>query len=446
MVPNNAESPDWLNQYETWLDAWRAASGAPFAFFHFDVNWQADWRPGVESMRQALVQRGIPFGMIYEGSLPDSTDAEWVDESESHYTAWEAQGGATPNHVIFQSWNPNPQHLLPESDPTTFTHLIDGYFRRRTALTLHASSSQATGTLVDSQGGPGAAAPVVSTAQATSGTGAVSTYVLSGTVPSTITQAVIQICVNQCCDVGTNDMNVYSFQYVDRGAQVSLNFAQGLSGWRVEGSGTAVVQPSSGATGKSVRISATANQQTFVNSTAFPVTPGGNYNLAIQARISPSSTGSGYFALVFLAAGTETLRATLQFAPATVALGAAQTASDGTYSLSFAPENPGDFEIQAAYPGTGTLWPAFASGPLDITPSVRSNGIVNGADFMVEPFSLGRGLPSSGRISVPSHDGRLPTPIRSAARAYRCAERRPRFHTIRGRCLRMARQAGNSTF
>jgi uncharacterized protein (TIGR03437 family) len=385
-VPNFTGSPDWLNGYTAWVDAWTAAAGAPFAFFHFDINWTVNWKPAVESLRQALVQRGIPFGMIYNGWLTDSTDASWIGDSESHYVAWEAQGGAIPNHVIFQSWYPNPRHVLPESDPTAFTYLINSYFRQRTKLSLNIASSQASGSLVDSQAAPIASAPVVLTAQATSGPGTVSNYVLSGTVPSSITQAVIQTCVNECDEVGTTDVGVYSFQYASSGNATTLNFANGLTGWVVDGNGTAVVQPSADLIGKFVQISASAAQRTFINSAPLTVIPGSSYNLTIQARVSPSSAGSGYFALVFLGASSvEVSRATLAFAPTTLELGATLTASDGTYSLSFTPLNPGGSQLQAAYPGTGALWPAFASG-IEIGPSIQSNGIVNAADFKSEPL------------------------------------------------------------
>jgi hypothetical protein len=389
-VPNNTGSLNWLTQYTAWIDAWRAAAGAPFAFFYFDVDWTVNWKPSVESLRQVLVQRAIPFGIIYNGWLSDSTDASWIGDSESHYVAWEAQGGAIPDHVIFQSWYPYPRHVLPESDPTAFTYLIDSYFRQRTKISLNIASSQASGSLVDSQGAPIASASIALTAQATSGPGTVSNYVLSGTVPSAITQAVIQICVNECDEIGTTDINVYSFQYASSDAQTTLNFANGLTDWIVDGNGTAVVQPSSDSNGKSARISATTVQRTFINSVPLTVMPGSSYNLTIQARVSPSSFGSGYFAVVFLgAAGTEVSRATLQFTPASIALGTAQTASDGTYSLSFLPLNPGDSQVQAAYSGTGALWPAFATGLREIGPSIQSNGIVNAADFKSEPLPAG---------------------------------------------------------
>jgi hypothetical protein len=351
---------DWLSQYTEGVDAWRAAAGIPFAFFHFDINWQVDWRPNVESMRQVLQHRGIPFGMIYNGWTTDMSDAQWMTDAENHYAEWEAQGGAVPSQVIFQSWYPYPSHALPESDPTALTYLIDSYFRQRTSVTLDVSPSQAAGRLVDSSGGPIASAPISLTVQATSGPGIEASYVLSGTVPPSITQAVIQICVNLCGDVGTTDMNVYSFQYQGSGGAIHLNFANGLSGWGVDGNGTAVVQPAADANGASIQISATDTEQTFVNSGPFAVTAGDSYSLTIEARVSPSSAGSGHFAVVFLGAnGTEVSRDTLNFAAPILTLGSAQTASDGTYAIPFTPLNAGEFQFQAGYAGTSALWPAF---------------------------------------------------------------------------------------
>jgi hypothetical protein len=74
-VPGGA---GWLSQYTAGIDAWRAVAGVPFAFFHFDVNWGISWAPSVASLRQALQQRGIPFGMIYNGWVTDLSDAQWM--------------------------------------------------------------------------------------------------------------------------------------------------------------------------------------------------------------------------------------------------------------------------------------------------------------------------------------------------------------------------------
>jgi uncharacterized protein (TIGR03437 family) len=122
---------------------------------------------------------------------------------------------------------------------------------------------------------------------------------------------------------------------------------------------------------------------------------------------------SGYFALIFLIGGTEVdsvaPRVTIPFAPGTSILGSAQTGSDGSYSLAFPPQPGGGFQLQASFAGSDTLWPAFASAPFDDTPAIKSNGVVNAADFQVEALSpgawftvFGENLGAAGQWSGPS--------------------------------------------
>jgi len=127
------DAPDWIERYTAFFDAWKEVTGSPLAFFHCDINWDAfpNWISGVESLRQVLVARGIPFGMIYNG-LGRKTDADWMQAAESHFTDYETKTGIVPDQVIFQTWEIRPTHALPETDPTALTHLIDAYFSKRT--------------------------------------------------------------------------------------------------------------------------------------------------------------------------------------------------------------------------------------------------------------------------------------------------------------------------
>jgi hypothetical protein len=224
---------------------------------------------------------------------------------------------------------------------------------------------------MDSQGQPIPSAPITVILQPTSGPGVLSNYTLNGTVPASITKALIQICVNKYGGRNTNDMSIYSFRYADSGKRTRLDFSNGLSGWWVDDKDTALVQPRSDSNGRSLYISAKSFQQTMtVNSTAFAVTPGSTYNLTVQARISPASAGSGYFAIIFLV-DKEVSRDTLPYTPGTVRLGIAQTNSDGVYNLHFNPQVSGSFQIRSEYAGNDTLWPALATASLDINPATR---------------------------------------------------------------------------
>ena len=124
-------TPDGL---ASWLDAYEAASGEPFAFLHLDVDWgRADW-PQLGTQVEALgAERGVPIGMIYNGGAATS-DASWLGIAGQRVLAYEEGAGARPDHVIFQSWMDKPDLALPETVPTSFTAFVNRYFDDRAAL------------------------------------------------------------------------------------------------------------------------------------------------------------------------------------------------------------------------------------------------------------------------------------------------------------------------
>src|SRR5262249_7625163 len=149
----------------------------------------------------------------------------------------------------------------------------------------------------DSQGKPIPSAAVTLGVESVSGP---NSYALAGTVPASITKALVQICVNECGSRGTNQMNIYGYQYSDSGGSTALDFSNGLSGWLLEGGRTMAVQLVGDSNSNSLAIQATAEQQGYVNSPVFAVKPGSPFTLMVQAQISAASAGSGYFALIFL--------------------------------------------------------------------------------------------------------------------------------------------------
>ena len=170
-VPALYVTPDWLDHYLAWIDAWQATTGTPFAFFDFDVQQGTDWRPWDTALRIALAARGVPHGVIYDGTSTQNTDDEWISAAEGFFTLRELYGSPPPDQVIFQSWNPNPSHVLPETDPGAFTYLIDTYFRTRTVMTATLGVGAISGDLALSSGAPVAMAPINATATATDGSG-----------------------------------------------------------------------------------------------------------------------------------------------------------------------------------------------------------------------------------------------------------------------------------
>ncbi len=154
-----------INDYAKWLDTYHSVAGSDFAFFHVDMEWSrpGNWWHDVEAARQLETlarERGIDFGIIYDGDHSDTSDKEWLSHAEDRMARYEAQAGGRPDHVIFQSWHAHPNRLLPETDLYTFTHLINRYFRSRTVLSLTAPPfstnhpKEVTGILMDSMGSP----------------------------------------------------------------------------------------------------------------------------------------------------------------------------------------------------------------------------------------------------------------------------------------------------
>jgi uncharacterized protein (TIGR03437 family) len=387
LIPDNEDTPDWLAKYLNWLSVWQNAYGKPLAFFHADVDrGYPTWRDDVAAVRQATTQAGIPFGMIYNGRLLDLTDSDWISDAENFFIDYELHS-TPPAQVIFQSWNNQPKQVLPETDPSSFTYIIDRYFRQRTAISVTASADQISGALIDSAGHPLSSVPVALQLQPTSGAGVASTYPITGTVPASITQAEVQICINGCDGANsTNDMSVYSLTYQDSGSTQTLDFTKGSAGWTIE-PGTQV-STGSDANGPELSIYAAPGNPVRITSPLLTVVPGSQFTLTIKARISPYSIGSGVFALTFLeSSGAVSSRIKLPFQTGTLDLGSLTTGSDGRFSTAVPLAKTEGFQVQAYFSGTDSLWPALASAVHPATPVIEKSGVVNAADFNVEPMS-----------------------------------------------------------
>lgn len=417
VVPASDLASDWLQRYAAWMDAFQAATGSKLAFFHSDTGFNPTWMLDVMSVKAETSKRGIPLGIIYNGLRNDFSDFAWLARAQQHFTDFELSNGQ-PDQAIFQSWTAYPMTSLPETTPYTFAWLIDQYTRPRTSLSLTPALTQATGKLVDSAGQGIASAPITVTLQPTAGPGIVSNYALTGTVPSSAMTALVGLRTNKECSgcAGDSDLVLYSFKYSEGTGTTNaatLDFSQGLKGWGLFSTGIAQLEQTTVPPGQALHVSALPTQVIQLNSSSFSVTPGASYTVRIVARVAPKALGSGYFTVIFLA-DKEVSRDTLPYAPGSVTLGTTQTGSDGTYNLQFARQSPGAFQIQASYPGidypaANALWPALASSPFDIVPSIKPNGVVNAANFKSEPLSpgawftiFGRNLGQAGQWTTPS--------------------------------------------
>lgn len=153
-------SPDTRpTEIERWIETFRQVIGSELAFFHLDVGAAGgEWTKTAKALESFCRSRGIPFGMVYAGQ--GGTDQTWSAVAEDRFVSYEAKAGGHPDEVIFQAAPGRPERMLPETQPGTLTHLVDRYFRSRTALDMelgpseYVGSLRASGTLLDASGRP----------------------------------------------------------------------------------------------------------------------------------------------------------------------------------------------------------------------------------------------------------------------------------------------------
>jgi Tol biopolymer transport system component len=118
-----------------WHDAYQTIAGAPFPFFFADIDFSnSAWPTIVKSLEDSTRQCGIAFGIIYIGDPTDLSDQEWAAKVVARFETYEGVIGGRPSYALFQSWEPHPLFCLPETDPTTFTGVIDAYINARLHL------------------------------------------------------------------------------------------------------------------------------------------------------------------------------------------------------------------------------------------------------------------------------------------------------------------------
>src|SRR6266498_469253 len=356
-----------------WVNAYRSVMGKDLDYFSLDVDYsRPNWAKDARVIEDYLRGRGIEFGIFYRGDEDDTSSTEWIAKAEQRFVEYEVIAGGRPDRAIFQSWHPYPDHVLPESDPSAFTYLINRYSRSRTKLTLNAQTTSTggltlSGTLTDDHGAQMPKANVSLSMTPLDGPGVMAEYTLSDIVPEGATQADVGYRVNMECDNCSRpaDFTLYEVHYTqgegDSNRVPNWKFANGLQGWDAWGEGsTWQLVPNDQGSGSALHVTAQPGQTAGINSTNFDVTAGQIFTVSFTARLSPSSEGSGYFSIVFLGSDQEIQRFRIPLRAETVPLGEAVTGGSGAFKfpVSDAPTGPALF--QAWYAGDDNHWPAYA--------------------------------------------------------------------------------------
>jgi hypothetical protein len=341
------------------VDAYAEVAGRKLDGFVMDIDFdRASWGTEALSMEAAIKSRGIRFGVIYHGSLNDADDEAWAATTESRFADYELRYGGKPDEVLLESWMHLPRHVLPETQPGTFTNVVDRYFRPRPKLTTALTGSTVSGKLIGPDGSAIADAAIDAIVTVTSGGGVAGHYVLAGIVPTGATHAVLSVGVNEECNCNGNaDLYLYGAAFT-LGSDTT-NHAPDES-WFIQGTGNATLVASDLGTGQMLHVTATAAQMELIHPAVLTVSGGQTYRADFHARIPPLTAGTGAFSVIFLGPrGEEVLRQTTSFAVLPVTMRGATDGSGGyAVGLGMMPTNA---RVDVWFRGDDTYFPAYAT-------------------------------------------------------------------------------------
>jgi hypothetical protein len=123
-------------QMSEWAAAYRSATGVSLAFYHDDA-FQAGWGQDTAAVQAALkgaegsMGPGIPYGLIRNsGQPPGHSDSTWVSKAKSIMELYNGLRLEAPSQNIFQTWEPSPSRVLPETGDT-LTNVVAHFFDYR---------------------------------------------------------------------------------------------------------------------------------------------------------------------------------------------------------------------------------------------------------------------------------------------------------------------------
>jgi hypothetical protein len=107
-----------------------------------------------------------------------------------------------------------------------------------------------------------------------------------------------------------------------------------------------------------LRLTVAPDQEVNLGTNRFPVTPGTDYRLEVEAAIPGDSAQAGFAVVVFLA-DTEMARHILPLAPVSIPLAQVTTGSSGEFEVDVGDLAPGRYRLRIEYIGDLAHWPAY---------------------------------------------------------------------------------------
>ena len=124
LAADRIPTPELVADYVAFAQAFRQQTGQPLAFFHADVAVRGGGMEVLPPLFRQLHALGIPTGVIIGGTPQDQSDEEWVAHALQGLRMLEANPATRPDQVVVQSWQPLPDHMLPETQPGSSTFLL----------------------------------------------------------------------------------------------------------------------------------------------------------------------------------------------------------------------------------------------------------------------------------------------------------------------------------
>jgi hypothetical protein len=337
--------PDW-SELGLWFDAWQKASGRPLAFLHMDTQWAVDWAPDMLSIGRQTRDRGIKFGVIYDGNEADLSDEAFAQTALAHADALEALLAGPPDQAVFQSWVTHPRKALPETSPDTMTGIVKAYLRPRSRITADAtklSLRREDGTPIDN-------ADIVLEEHDPGPAGSPLEQSIDGIAPHDTTSAAMVVRVHdECfCAPANTDLALGDFRFHQTPGS-GQDFQWDLRSWTNRWAGVTGETDAAGAS--LLQIVAAPAQKLIMNGPTFAVIPDQPFSARFLWRVEPRSENTGYVALIFFGPDGKERHRTIRFLRANWRpVAHLQTDSHGSADISARPHVSGA-SLRLRYPG-----------------------------------------------------------------------------------------------
>jgi len=349
----------------TWLDTFRRVSGIDMSYLHAEVDYHDPaWPAKARALEDFCRKRAISFGIVYTGDEGAFKDGQWLQLVKDRMATYEFFKGGHPDDAVIESKQLCPRNLLPETDNTKFTQLVNYYARGRTKIVLDkidpsAGQTALSGKVLLTNGKPAVGMTVKLWVNPRYPSAPYRDYTTNGAVPPGASHVTMGVRVNTEMGEapgGDCDISLSSMRFEPKGGTpIPMEFKPGLKDWRVSGNGKVGIGKDQSARSDMVlHLVAYPKQAIHIDHGSFPVKAGQAYDIVFNAAIPQKSEGCGYFVAIF-AGGKEIARKAIPFEGGLHLDEEAETNEDGVFTFKRV-MTPGNY-VKVSAVGDADHWP-----------------------------------------------------------------------------------------